>query len=98
MQVQVESSLGQRYESLVTENGGYFQLKAGPGVWNLSLLGRANELFEIESPKSMIVNQFSGGNENKKKKWTVFFFFFFFFLNLPPPPLPLPPSKKDLDQ
>jgi UDP-glucose:glycoprotein glucosyltransferase len=59
MQVQLESSQGVRYESLVTETGGYFQIRASPGLWHLSLLGRSGQLFQIVDNKPVVVREFS---------------------------------------
>ncbi len=59
MQVQLESTTGARYESMVMETGGYFQIRATPGVWNISLLGRSAELFEISGETRVLVREFS---------------------------------------
>ena len=43
------------YETLVMETGGYYQLKAGPGLWKASLSGRSAELFQVEESSSLVL-------------------------------------------
>ena len=48
--IQERSSTGvnSRYsDTLVMKNVGYWQLRANPGVWNLKIVGRGSEIFDI---------------------------------------------------
>lgn len=45
-------------DTLVMSNLGYFQLKAGPGVYNLSLAsGRSQELYRVVQPGASLTLQ-----------------------------------------
>jgi hypothetical protein len=51
-------------DTLVMQNLGYFQLQAGPGVWDLQLAeGRGKELYEIEGGTDFLSSEADGGGE-----------------------------------
>jgi len=57
-QLVLENAAGERWDTIVMSNSGYFQLKAKPGLWSLQLAeGRSSELFELTSEQSTLTIQ-----------------------------------------